>query len=56
VSTKDSQDHTPVRWPIVLAIVMGLAIVALLAFARGDDSDDGRSPEPGHALAEPVSG
>jgi hypothetical protein len=38
-----------VRW--VLAAVVILAIVGLIAYARGDSGDDGRSPELGAARA-----
>jgi hypothetical protein len=37
-----------VRW--LLAVVVALAIIGLIAYARGDDGDDGRSPEVGEAL------
>ena len=42
------------RW--VLAVVVALAIVGLLAYARGDDGDDGRSPELGISRAPAVDG
>jgi hypothetical protein len=32
-----------VRW--ILAALVALAIVGLIAYARGDSGDDGRSPE-----------
>jgi hypothetical protein len=41
-------ENTVVRWVIVIAVA--LAIIGLIGYARGDDSDDGRSPEPGDAL------
>jgi hypothetical protein len=40
-------ESSAVRWVLVIAVT--LAIVGLLAYARGDDGDDGRSPEPGSA-------
>jgi hypothetical protein len=36
-------ESTTARW--VVGILVALAIVALLAYVRGDDSDRGRSPE-----------
>jgi hypothetical protein len=36
-------ENTVLRW--VIAAVVAIAIVALLAYARGDDGDLGRSPE-----------
>jgi hypothetical protein len=36
---------SPLRW--ILAVVVALAIVGLIAYARGDDGDDGRSVELG---------
>ena len=38
-----------VRW--VVAIVAALAIIALLAWDRGEPGDDGRAPDPESALA-----
>jgi hypothetical protein len=31
---------------VVIAVVVALALIALVGYARGDDSDLGRSPEP----------
>ena len=31
----------------IVAVVFALAVVGLIAYARGDDGDDGRSPELG---------
>ncbi len=36
-------ENTAVRW--VLGIAVGLLIVGLIAYARGDDGDEGRDPE-----------
>lgn len=36
-------NSTALRW--VVGLVVALALVALVAYARGDDSDLGRSPE-----------
>ena len=41
-------DYTPLRWLIILVFVA--AICFLIGYARGDDSDNGRSPELGDAL------
>ena len=41
---------SPLRWILAAAVV--LAIVGLLAYARGDDGDDGRSAELGAAVLE----
>jgi hypothetical protein len=40
------------RW--VLVVSMALAVVGLLVYARGDDGDDGRSPELGFVRATAV--
>jgi hypothetical protein len=45
------QERTLVGWSIVVLVIVVLALVGLLAYARGDDSDDGRSPEPGEAVS-----
>jgi len=47
-------DNTVVRWVVLVAAV--LALVALIAYVRGDDSDNGRSPEPGDALPALIQG
>ena len=41
-------ESTVVRW--FMSAMLVVAIVALIAYARGDDSDEGRSPERGSSL------
>jgi hypothetical protein len=44
---------TPIaRW--VLAAIAALALVGLLAYARGEPGDDGRAPDPESAAAPVV--
>jgi len=47
-------ENTAVRWVVV--VVVALLLVALIAYVRGDDSDTGRSPEPGDALPALIQG
>jgi hypothetical protein len=42
----ETQASGPTTRQIIGCIVAAAAIVGLLGWARGDDSDDGRSPEP----------
>jgi hypothetical protein len=42
-------ESTAVRW--VIAAVVVLAIVGLIAYARGEPGAFGRSPDPEHASA-----
>jgi hypothetical protein len=39
----------------VLVVVLALALVGLVAKARGEPGDDGRSPDPEHALVSAVA-
>jgi hypothetical protein len=40
------------RW--ILAVFLALALVGLLAYARGEPGDDGRAPDPEAAIAAAV--
>ena len=42
---QEMSEHTLNVWSAVLLVILALALVGLLAYARGDDSDSGRSPE-----------
>ena len=44
---EEMSEHTLNVWSAVLLAIVALALIGLLAYARGDDSDSGRSPEPG---------
>jgi hypothetical protein len=39
---------------LILALSVALAVISLIAYARGDDGDDGRSPELGAGRAAAV--
>lgn len=40
------QDAPLGAWPVVVTVVAVLALVGLIAFARGAPGDDGRAPDP----------
>ena len=44
------EERTLVLWSWVVLGIVVLALVGLIAYARGDDSDSGRSPEQ-HSLS-----
>ena len=47
-------EHPSLLYTVVMAV--GLLLLALLLLVRGDDGDDGRSPEPGAPAAHVVVG
>jgi hypothetical protein len=50
-----AQGHTVLQ--VVVAVLAALAVVALLAYARGEPGVDGRAPDPEDAAAaEPLPG
>jgi hypothetical protein len=49
VADSTSSDHTVVQ--VIVAVIAALAIVALLAWARGEPGVDGRAPDPEDAAA-----
>ena len=38
-------ERTFVRWSYALLLILLLAVVGLLAYARGEPGDDGRTPD-----------